>query len=148
MDDFWKRYEKALEDGYFKMVDGKKCLKEEFIVEYPIKIVEMLKYDRNDKSKSNNKDKNKVSQLWKFYDHARRIQDSLRLKGGSLDVLRAELCELMPAANYALERKNVTVEFKQFIDFNVSRIKDKDDLAAFIKHFQSVIAYLPKEKQK
>ena len=54
----------------------------------------------------------------------------------------------MPAANYALERKNVTVEFKQFIDFNVSRIKDKDDLAAFIKHFQSVIAYLPKENQK
>lgn len=148
MDDFWKRYEKELKDGYFKKVDGKICLKEEFIVEYPIKIVETLRYDWKDKSTSNNKDKNKLSQLWKFYDHARRIQNCLSLNGESLDVLRAELCQLMPAANCALERKTVTIEFKQFIDLNVSHIKDKDDLVAFIKHFQSVIAYLPKENQK
>ena len=54
----------------------------------------------------------------------------------------------MPAAAYALERATITADFKKFIDLNVSNIKDKDDLDAFIKHFQSLIAYLPKENPR
>ena len=146
MNDFFTVYEKALKEGYFKWVDGRKCLKEEFIVKYPKRIANELAYDKKDKQPF--KDKNKLSQIWKFYDHARWIQDSLRLRGESLDVLKATLYELMPAAAYALKMSTITNDFRKFINLNVSNIKDKEDLDAFIKHFQSLIAYLPKEKQK
>lgn len=148
MSDLFTGYEEALKEGYYKWVDGKKCLKEDFIVKYPKGIADELKYDSRDRRTYKNKNKNKLSQIWKFYDHARWIQDRLRLREEPLDVLKATLCELMPAAAYALERATITKDFKKFIDLNVSNIKDKEDLNAFIKHFQSLIAYLPKENQK
>lgn len=146
MNDLLIEYEKALKDGYFRWVNGKKCLKEEFIIKYPKGIVDELKYEKKDGKKYKSKNKNKLSQIWKFYNHARWIQNSLRLRGEPLDVLKATLCELMPAAAYALKRDTITEDFRKFIELNVSNIKDKEDLDAFIKHFQSLIAYLPKEK--
>lgn len=148
MNDIFTEYEESLKKGYFKLVDGKKCLKEEFIVKYPKRIADELAYDRRDKRTFKNKNKNKLSQIWKFYDHARWIQDSLRLRGNPLDVLKATLYELMPAAAYALERATITDDFRKFIDLNVSNIKDKEDLDAFVKHFQSLIAYLPRENSR
>lgn len=148
MDNFWDKYEHELNAGYFKIVGQKKCLKEQFIVEYPQKIANELECEKTDKRTNKKKTINTVSQIWKFYDHARRIQDSLRLNGETLDTLQAELCVLRPVANYALSRETVTDGFRKFIDFNVMRIKDRDDLDAFIKHFQSLIAYFPKENQK
>ena len=55
---------------------------------------------------------------------------------------------LRPAVNYAKERDTVSQEFKDFVDFNVQFIKDSEDLTAFVKNFQSVIAYLPRQNQK
>lgn len=140
MDDKWKKfwdgYRKDLENGYFKLIDDKKALKPEFIVEYPQEIARQLKGK-----------KNKSSQLWKFYEHAIKVQDGLRQRGESLEVAKAELCELRPAVNYAKERDVVTSAFKKFIDFNVRCINDNEDLSAFIKHFQAVIAYLPRQNQ-
>lgn len=138
MDSFWDKYQTDLNDGYFKLVDNKNSLKPEFIVEYPRKIAWRLKDDK----------KNKLSQLWKFYNHAIRIQDTLRQTGDSLETLKAELFELQPYVNYAKGRGTVTQEFKKFIDFNVPCINDNDDLKAFIKHFQSIIAYLPRQNQE
>lgn len=148
MNDLLAEYKGALNEGYFRWVDGKKCLKEDFIVKYPKRIADELSYNKRDKRTFKNKNKNKLSQIWKFYDHARWVQDSLRLRDEPLEVLKATLCELMPAAAYALERATITADFKKFIDLNVSNIKDKDDLDAFIKHFQSLIAYLPKENPR
>ncbi len=145
MDDFFDKYKEDLEDGYFR---NKSYMKPDFIIEYPQKIADMLKFDENDSLTEKNKDRNKLSQLWKFYDHAKRIQDSLHSSNKPLDVLSAELCELIPAANYAFERQTITKEFKIFIDLNISHIETIEDLDAFIKHFQSLIAYLPKENQK
>lgn len=142
MDDFWNEYEKDLKKGYYKEIDGKRCLKEEFIVKYPQEIVKRLRYNWN------NKNNNKLSQLWKFYDFIRRIQNSLYLNDESLDILKADLYQLMPAANYAFERETISEDFKKFIDLNVTCVKSREDLDAFIKHFQSLIAYLPKENQK
>lgn len=138
MNDLWAIYLKDLKDGYYRSVNETDCLKSEFIVEYPSMIARKLG-DRR---------RNKLSQLWKFYDHARRIQDSINQKDETLDILKAELNELKPAVNYACNRDTVTLVFKDFIDKNVTRIDDKKDLNAFIKHFQAVIAYLPRENQK
>lgn len=148
MDDFWNEYEKDLKKGYYKEIDGKRCLKEEFIVKYPQEIVKRLRYNWKDKKTTKNKNKNKLSQLWKFYDFIRRIQNSLYLNDESLDILKADLYQLMPAVNYAFERETISDDFKKFIDLNVTSVKNREDLDAFIKHFQSLIAYLPKENQK
>ena len=148
MSDLWDEYKKDLEKGYYKSVNGKDCLKEEFIVKYPEKIADELQYENKDGRKYKNNTKNKLSQIRKFYDHARWIQDSLRLSEEPLDVLKATLSQLRPYALYALKRETITEEFQKFIDLNVSKINDKKDLDAFIKHFQSLIAYLPKENLK
>ena len=66
----------------------------------------------------------------------------------ALDILKADLYQLMPAVNYAFERETISDDFKKFIDLNVTSVKNREDLDAFIKHFQSLIAYLPKENQK
>lgn len=131
-------YKNDLINGYFKMVENQKCLKPKFIVEYPRNIAVLLSDSK----------KNKLSQLWKFYDHARCIQDKINQQGADFEAVEAELNELKPAVNYALNRKTITKEFQYFIDANVSQIKNSDDLAAFIKHFQAVIAYLPRSNQE
>ena len=102
-----------LKDGYYKIVDGNECLKPEFIVKYPRKIAEGLK-DRN---------KNKLSQIWKFYEHARRIQDNLEHRGMSFAVSEAELDMMQPIVESALNRGMVTLIFKDFIDENISKVK-------------------------
>lgn len=138
MDKLPKEYLVDLKDGYYKIVDGNECLKPEFIVEYPKEIAKGLK-DRN---------KNKMSQIWKFYEHARRIQDSLEHRGMPFAVSEAELDMMQPIVESALNRNMVTQIFKDFIDENVSKVKKIEDLDAFIKHFQALIAYLPRENQK
>ena len=142
MDKLPKEYLADLKEGYYKKVDGEDCLKPEFIVKYPKEIAKGLK-DRN---------KNKLSQIWKFYEHARRIQDTLQ---GNLEhkrmpfaKLKAELDMMQPIVESALNRSLVTPVFKDFIDENVSKVEEIEDLDAFIKHFQALIAYLPRENQK
>ena len=97
-DKFWENYQKDLQDGYFKLVGNKKSLKPKFIVEYPEEIARRLKNYR----------KNKLSQLWKFYDHTMRVEDKLRRNGDSLEILAAERRELQPAVNYAKGRETGT----------------------------------------
>ena len=138
MDNFWKKYQEELKDGYYKVTDNEKCLKPEFIVEYPEEIARRLKHFR----------KNKLSQIWKFYNQAVRIQECICQRKESFERWKAELYALRPAVNYAKERDTVSQEFKDFVDFNVQFIKDSEDLTAFVKHFQSVIAYLPRQNQK
>lgn len=137
MDKFWNEYQEELKDGYFRLVDDRKSLKPKFIVEYPEELAKKLTSNSC----------NKLSQIWKFYDHVLQIQDNIK-KGVSLEFYKAELCRLLPAVNYAMERKTVTRDFKQFIDYNVQYIDDGEDLEAFAKHFQSLIAYLPRQNQK
>lgn len=145
--EFWDKYKEALKDGYFKEItdkndtdksNKKKYLKAEYIVDYPQEIAIMLE-DYN---------KNKLSQLWKFYDHAKRVQDMLHQNSEPLEALWAELCVLKPTVAYAEERAAVTQQFVKFINLNINCIKNKEDLNAFVKHFQSLIAYLPRRNQR
>ena len=81
-----------------------------------------MRYNWKDKKTTKNKNKNKLSQLWKFYDFIRRIQNSLYLNDESLDILKADLYQLMPAVNYAFERETISDDFKKFIDLNVTSV--------------------------
>ena len=124
-----------LAKGYYKDSD-KKILYPEYIITYPKEIVRELK-DNN---------RNKSSQLRRYYEYTVRIKDRLRQTNTTFQELESEIGRLIPFAEYALNRNKVTVYFKKFIEKNVNNIHDEKDFMAFAKHFEAIIANLPKEK--
>lgn len=131
-----------LEGGYYKDKDDKKVLKKEYIVQYPSAIASTL----SGKVDSDNGKKNKRSQIRKFYEYSLQIKELLQRKGGDFDLVEAELKRLIPYVKYAESRGTVSSLYADFIQKNVNTIHNVDDLNAFVKHFEAVVAYLPKEK--
>lgn len=127
-----------LENGYFKVVDGRDCLKPEYIVEYPQKIADTLEMDGNN-------NQNKQSQIRKFYEYLLQVQEKLRRSDSRFEVIEADFVELIPFVKYAKERKRVTQFFVDFIKKNVQTVKNERDFHAFVKHFEAVIAFLKKD---
>lgn len=126
-----------LEGGYFKD-ENKKTLKSEYIIEYPKHIVENFKkYE---------KDKNKSSQLRKYYDFVVRIKDTLKYNIKTFDEVYPEINKLDYYSSYAESRGKVSNHFVNFIKKNLQNINTKEDFFAFATHFEAIIAYLPKER--
>ena len=124
-----------LEKGYYED-DEKKIMRVEYIVQYPKEIVDQLKKDRN---------KNKSSQLRRYYEFVIRIKDRLRQSGTTFDEMKSEIGRLIPFAEYAVTRGKVSAYFQKFINKNINSIRDERDFMAFAKHFEAIIANLPKE---
>lgn len=124
-----------LAKGYYKDSD-KKILYPEYIITYPKEIVRELKDNT----------KNKSSQLRRYYEYTVRIKDRLRQTNATFQEMESEIGRLIPFAEYALNRNKVTFYFKKFIEKNVNSIRDEKDFMAFAKHFEAIIANLPKEK--
>ena len=122
--------------GYFED-KNKEILKCEYIVEYPKHIVLNL---------IRNKDKNKSSQLRKYYDYIVRIKDTLKYDNQIFNKVHVEINRLDYYVSYAESRGKVSRYFVDFIKKNLKNIKTKEDFFAFLKHFEAIIAYLPKEK--
>ncbi len=133
-----------LSGGYFEVIDGEKALRPEYIVKYPKEIAEKLS-SQNEWEKWNSP-QNKRSQVRRFYEYGLRIQGLLRRKHNHFAAVEAELGRLLPFVKYAESRGTVSVLFRNFIDRNITAVHDGEDLNAFMKHFEAVIAYLPKEK--
>lgn len=133
-----------LDGGYYKDVNGEKILQKEYIVKYPLEMVDLLTVrDERGRVKS---DINKRSQIRKFYEYALAVQSLLQRKGNNFEVVEAELNRLIPFADYAKSRGTVSGLFVDFIKKNVMSIHNTSDLTAFIKHFEAIVAYLPKDK--
>lgn len=126
-----------LSGGYYEMVDGEKVMKKDYILSYPREIAQALSVKR---------DVNKQSQIRKFYEYSLRIQGILRRKNGDFKLVETELNRLIPHAHYAMNRGTISELFKNFIERNLKSIHNAEDLNAFIKHFEAIVAYLPKEK--
>ena len=124
-----------LKGGYFED-ENKKILKCEYIVEYPKHIVENLK----------DRDKNKSSQLRKYYDYVVRIKDTLKYDTKTFDEVYTEINRLDYYVSYAESRGKVTKYFVDFIKQNLKNISTKEDFLAFSTHFEAIIDYLPKER--
>lgn len=133
-----------LDGGYYKEVDGEKVLQKEYIVKYPKEIVNLLMV-RDEKGRLK-ADINKRSQIRKFYEFALSVQSLLQRKGNNFEAVEAELNRLIAFANYAKSRGTVSDLFVEFIQKNVSSIESSSDMTAFIKHFEAIVAYLPKDK--
>ena len=147
---FGSNYQKGLlpkgylSGGYFETIKGENALKPEYIVEYSKEIAKKLA-DRNEWEKSNTP-QNKRSQIRKFYEYVLRIQGLLRRKNDNFGAVEAELKRLIPYVDYAVSRGTVSELFQNFINDNMMAIHNVEDLNAFVKHFESIVAYLPKEK--
>lgn len=124
-----------LRDGYFEPAAERErpALRREYIIGYPEAIAKALE----------DREKNKSTQLRKFYDYCIRIRDMLE-RGQSFCELKSEFCRLAPFAKYAESRSKVSGLFVQFIQKNVDAVRSKDDFYAFLKHFEAVIAYIKK----
>lgn len=125
-----------LDGGYFEDKE-KKILKSEYIVEYSKHIAESLSSDKN---------KNKSTQLRKYYEFAIRIKDTLKYNIKTFEEVKSEINKLAPSSSYAKTKGNVTDCFVDFIKKNLENIKTEEDFFAFATHFEAIIAYLPKRK--
>lgn len=124
-----------LKDGYFQpAAEGERpALRREFIIGYPEKIARALE----------DREKNKSTQLRKFYDYCIRIRDMLD-RGQSFREVESDFCRLLAFVKYAETRGKVSALFVEFIQKNMDMIHSKEEFYAFVKHFEAVIAYIKK----
>lgn len=119
--------------GYFNQVNGENVLKKEYIVTYPREIARNL---------SSAGDKNKPAQLRKFYEASLSLKQNMQRKGSEYDA--DTVAWLKTYVEYAKNRQTITELFYKFINQNIDAIKTREEYFAFVKHFEAVIAYLPK----
>lgn len=87
-----------------------------------------------------NRDKNKISQIRKFYDevllfHGRiKDEDQFQKMLPYIKMLNAKVF-------YALGREYITEKFKEFIQKCIGQIKNKKDFDVFVKFFEAFMGY-------
>lgn len=126
-----------LNGGYFSAggADSKRTMKREYILDYPKQIADGLDVG--------GRDQNRSAQIRKFYDYCIRIRDALE-QGKSFAEVEGDFCRLSVFAKYAQSRGRVSGLFVQFIEKNVNAVRSKEDLFAFVKHFEAIVAYIKK----
>lgn len=128
-----------LEDGYYYIKDKEKILDKNYIIKYPREIAKTFE-------KQGKRNVNKRSQIRKFYEYSLRIGEMVKGDDERFASYEAELCRLESFAEYAESRERVSALFTEFIRRNLEHINNAKDLAAFNKHFEAIIAYMPKER--
>lgn len=123
-------YYTSLKSGYF---DESNCLKEELIIEHPKILASYFSKD---------KDKNKSSQIRKFFDQCKLIESKHKISK-NFDCNKTELLQILPLANNSKEKGHITNDFYKFLEININEaIKSENNfLKGFIPHFQSLIGY-------
>lgn len=92
------------------------------------------------KIKEKGKDKNKISQIRKFYDEVLLFQS--RIKDEAQFKKMLPLIKMLNAkAAYAFGRKHITEEFRQFITNCVSNVKNRKDFEVFLKFFEAFMGF-------
>lgn len=86
------------------------------------------------------RDKNKISQIRKFYDEvllfAGRIKDEVQFKK-----MLPYIKMLNAKAAYADGRNHITKEFKEFIQKCISLVDTKKDFDVFVKFFEAFMGF-------
>ncbi len=126
-----------LAGGYYSDARKEK-LKKEYIIDLPKKIAKELEYDGG-------RDANKRTQIRKFYEYLLRVELKMQLKENDYSMVEADLAALVPYVSYAGKRRLVSRIFQQFIEKNVNAVHDANDLRAFAKHFEALVAFTKKE---
>ncbi|MEK4179493.1 type III-A CRISPR-associated protein Csm2 [Aeribacillus sp. FSL K6-1121] len=125
-----------LNTGYF---DESGNYKREIYIDWAKAIASKLK-----------RDKMTSASIRRFYGRVRALSTMFRDEE-TFQRNKHELQKLIPLVYYSLQRDqaNVPESFKDFLEVNV-RLAEQSlkDFKAFVDHFQSVVAFFPKEDQK
>lgn len=90
---------------------------------------------------SSEKNKDKPTQIRKFYDEVLRFNSIVKTTPDEFDNILPYLKMLNAKAAYAVGRKLISDKFKSFISDSLSQVKDKEDFDAFVGLFESFIGY-------
>jgi len=136
-----KPYVKFPPEGYLNGYyddQKKQILRKEYILSYAKDIKTKLELDGG-------YNKNKRSQIRKFYDYCIRIRQKLDAKK-DFAYVAADFANLDPMASMQKSRNVVSESFYDFIRMNVEAVQDERDFRAFVLHFQAIIAYMKKDE--
>lgn len=124
-----------LNGGYFEQKDGKGYIKEEVFMSWAKDISTLLAQQGMT-----------ASTIRKFFTKLRAIESKFK-STKDFNLARQDMCAFIPAVTYATERGVAPHLFKTFIANNVEIARaDEANFMAFIKHFESVIAYFKETK--
>lgn len=90
-------------------------------------------------------DTNKRTQIRKYYDYLKRVEQMLYRRGMDYSYVKADVDILHSKVKYAKDRKVVSDQFVSFFGCTLPQLKDAKDFKAFMKHFEAVIAYMKKD---
>lgn len=126
-------YFNFLKTGYFDKSSEGFYLRTELIVKYPLFLAEYFTKDS---------DKNKPSQIRKFFDQCKLIETKFKISRDFKSVV-SELMQIIPLANNAKQKNHISDEFFQYLQLNINEgIKSEEDFKkGFIPHFQCLIGY-------
>ncbi len=126
-----------LKDGYFNDTPTGKAIKTSLMMKTAKDIAEGLNSGRTQLKKS---------QLRKYYDYCKNLQDKMQLKSVGYEVIRPGFVKLLGHATNALNKSTPLVPrlFVAFVERNVNAVKDADDFNAFVEHFEMIVAYYPR----
>lgn len=84
-------------------------------------------------------EKNKRSQIRKFYDEVLRL--NMQAKGESWDMIHPYVNMLVAKTAYAKGRKYVTDEFLDFIKGSIEEVRQPEDLEVFANFFEAFMGF-------
>lgn len=125
-------FRKRLNDGYLRdgYFDSKGNIRREIIIDFPQQMAYLLSSNRMGSAA-----------LRRFFTRIKAIERHAE-QSPDFDRIKPELYNLQSAVRYSRGRNIVPKEFVQFIDSNVELASQgQEHLKAFIKHFESVIAF-------
>lgn len=120
-----------LKDGYFEKTENDCILRAEYLDQVSEEISKLL----GSRGMKNH-------QMRRFFNKARGIQTKLK-RVENFGAIKADIFSFRADVVYAVGRKVVPEEFKQFIDPNVNlAVQNECNFEkGFLRHFESVLAY-------
>jgi len=121
-------YFKELSRGYFS---SNNYLREDFIIHFPDTLAKLFSARGN-----------KINQVRNYYEQISMIAGNYKIKK-DFDWVKVELMKLIPLANKSFDKKNISIEFKDFLIKNVQEsVKSEDNfIKGFYPHFECLINY-------
>ncbi len=93
------------------------------------------------KSGERERDKNKRSQLRKFYDEVLRLNALAKMSPGDWDDIHPYVNMLIAKVVYARGRNKVTREFEDMLKYCISHVQEDKDLDVFANFFEAFMGF-------
>ncbi|HDD43809.1 MAG TPA: type III-A CRISPR-associated protein Csm2 [Candidatus Desulfofervidus auxilii] len=87
------------------------------------------------------KDKNKISQIRKFYDEVLNLSERIKYERRDFQFYLPYVRMLKAKAYYALGRKHITEKFVRFIEACINEIETKEDFEVYKEFFEAFMGF-------